>query len=43
MPVPVNMPDNWGILDYVGSFACVVLTFGVLIRRRILRLNTDQS
>jgi hypothetical protein len=40
--VQVAMPENWGLSDSLGFFALVVVIFGVLIRRRVLRPNKLQ-
>jgi hypothetical protein len=41
--VVIAMPENWGLSDYLGFSALVLVMFGVLIRRRLLRSKSDQS
>ena len=36
----VAMPEHWGTLEVLASFALVLIVFWVMIRLKVLRLNS---
>jgi hypothetical protein len=38
--LPVAVPEHWGSLEALGSFALVLIVFTVLIRFKVLHLNS---